>query len=225
MDGPISQHFTRQNPRTEKPASFPSNAVTRRSRFTAHGGNRREPALGPAVLPGKLSTLFTHAFSDADAGPLWKRFRASASRADRDALFEFYAPWVRILAWRRAQRRPDFYCEADLDDMTADGCLGLLEAIGSWDESRSGFPNHSAKMIGWFIRRGRLAMYGGRRAAQRENIIAEARSQLIQQHGRLPLADELTRRLRGILTNPNFQIGHARVIETVSLSGVNADGD
>lgn len=54
MDGPISQHFNRQNPRTEKPcaASFPSNAVTRRSRFTEQSHDRREPVLlGPAVLP------------------------------------------------------------------------------------------------------------------------------------------------------------------------------
>src|SRR5437016_589147 len=93
------------------------------------------PQRTPPHKPAKLSTLFTHEFVDREAGPLWRRFKSRRRRADRDALFEFYAPWVRLLAYQCKRRRPEYY-KGCLDDMLSDGSIGLLKAIEIWDETR-----------------------------------------------------------------------------------------
>jgi len=169
--------------------------------------------------PTKLSTLFNHAFPSADEGAVVLReYRVYGRRADRDALFEMYAPWVQVLCARLKKRRPDFYRD-DLDVMVSDGCLGLLVAIDKYDGITSSFPSLSADIIIRFVRRGRIVANGGEGRHRRNCQIAAARGDLVQRLGRVPLADELAERLRDVITNPGIHIHRESLVPLYRKDG------
>ncbi|MEE8468860.1 MAG: sigma-70 family RNA polymerase sigma factor [Planctomycetota bacterium] len=70
---------------------------------------------------------------ERDDRELWKRYRASRSKANRDALVVHYTWLARHLANSLHVKIP---ARVDTEDLMADGVIGLIEAVQSFDPGR-----------------------------------------------------------------------------------------
>lgn len=98
---------------------------------------------------------------------LWQRWREQRDRKDRDALAQTYAPWARRIArdvFMRCRGR-----SSDWPDYVQNASMGLLEALGSFDERR-GVPFEAFARL-----RVRGAVFNGLR-----DLMSHARPQAAQ---------------------------------------------
>jgi RNA polymerase sigma factor (sigma-70 family) len=179
-------------------------ARANRSRFS----QPTTPAL--AELLGRGIPLATERLA------LMRRYAQHGRVADRDQIFELFLPWIRILACRLKARNPAYY-RNDLEDMIADGAVGLLEAIQWHDTTDPRFHVNVRQRISRVIYFGQRRMNFGRKAGDdHRSEIAKARADLVAEHGRVPTQDEVTAKLREIFPNPNFVIGNEPNLESTS---------
>lgn len=72
---------------------------------------------------------------DAVESSLWQAFQADRSPATRNALFEYFLPLLKRIAWKRHSELPAS-AGLDVDDLVSDGSFGLIQAIERFDISR-----------------------------------------------------------------------------------------
>src|SRR5436305_13874575 len=85
---------------------------------------------------------------------IWRRYKRKPSKRLRDVLVEHYLSIVQKQARHLHAKLP---VSVELDDLTSDGTLGLLEAIDRYIPGRSSFATFSPRRI-------RGAMVDGLRA-------------------------------------------------------------
>lgn len=163
------------------------------------------------------AALRNQAPDTAATDALWSRY-ADGDEAAFSPLVAHFAPQAFIVACQLKRRRPDFYAEP-LDVLTSDGQLGLIRAMRSTRCFHSGFRTYARTAVRHAIRRGVFdRRWGGRYQAERQGIVEEQRSRLVQEHGRLPTRAEMAAALRGIVLNPALHVDGEPAMEPLSAS-------
>lgn len=122
----------------------------------------------------------------------WRLYRLKPSVENRNRLAELYLPVVGFIAGKIHARLPDCV-QGDPDDLVGAGCIGLMQAIPSFDPGRGvKFESFcSPRIFGAICDQlradDRLSRHARKRAAAVEAAIADLAHSL----GRRPLCDEI----------------------------------
>ena len=141
---------------------------------------------------------------------LWRRYLES-DKADQDAfhkLWEHYTPlaWINAIVMKR--RRPDYFTR-EVEELFSDGVLGLLTAFKYEKFGAQGFRRIAARAIRESINVHERQIRTGHVAKGTTTSLGrQLRAKMIQELGRVPLADELNERLGKLVTNPAFARPH-----------------
>jgi RNA polymerase sigma factor for flagellar operon FliA len=164
----------------------------------------------PAIIGGGASTPSRHKNIQAD----W--MYDAAGKLDKGHLVEKYAPLVKRIAFQLMAKLP---ASVDVDDLIQNGMIGLLDAIGRYEEGLG------AQFETYAVQRVRGAMLDGLREndwlprSLRRDMrrIEAAIHALEQQHGRVPSETELAESLGVPLAEYQRMLQDARGHQLVYL--------
>lgn len=124
----------------------------------------------------------------------WSEFVLTRDRALRDRLITAHVGLVRYLARRRARSLPQ---HVDLDDLVANGLLGLIDAVDRFDPARGvKFETFATRRIQGSITDGlRASDWAPRSVRSAARAVHEARQALEHEIGRTPTDDEIAAHL------------------------------
>jgi RNA polymerase sigma factor for flagellar operon FliA len=147
---------------------------------------------------------------------LWSRYRARASRADRDQLIVHYSPLVKYVAGRVAVGLPQNVEHADL---VSYGMFGLIDAIDKFDPERGfKFETYAISRIkGAILDELRSIDWVPRSVRAKVRSIEKAFAKLEARHHRAPTDEELASELGW--TDTQFQQTLSQ-ISTVGLAAL-----
>lgn len=146
----------------------------------------------PATLPGRLMKPDTTI--DSNAAALWTAFLERGDEEARATIISQQLPLVHHVARGIHHRVGEHVI---LDDLVNAGCVGLIDAVDTFDATRGvAFSTHAVPRIRGSIidelRRGDIASRSVRR---HQRMIAEAEQQLTADLARRPLETETAERL------------------------------
>ena len=125
---------------------------------------------------------------------LWRRFKRTGAKGDRDRLILTYAPLVKYVAGRLGSGLP---AHVDEGDLVSYGLLGLIGAIERYDPDRDiKFETYAISRIrGSIIDELRALDWVPRSVRSRAREIERAIAALEAKHGRAPTDDEIAARV------------------------------
>ena len=163
---------------------------------TASGKTRRTGA-GRAPRPDSLDVLLAKRFPNPREAALWRRQLKRPSIASRNALAEFYMPWVKAIvpSLRARYSLPDGV--AGIGEILSAASQALLESIPHYQPDR----NTSFRTFATYRIRGAVVDWlrrvdpMPRLARTRAKVRAAAVHRIIQELGRVPTDDEIAEQL------------------------------
>lgn len=125
---------------------------------------------------------------------IWSRYKRTGASILRNALIEYYLPFVRQCAQRVHSRLPS---SVELDDLVSAGVFGLAEAIESYEINRQvRFTTFSARRIhGSMVDELRASDWVPRKVRSDARKLESARARLEFECGRAPAEQEVAGRL------------------------------
>ena len=149
---------------------------------------------------------------------MWQDFIVDRSNQTlRNELIEQYLPLVRYHAERVWSRLPD---EVDVDDLASAGVFGLMDAIDTYDPSRSvKFETYCVPRIrGAMLDELRSTDWVPRLVRSRARKLSEANKELSSKLGRMPTQDELAKHLNLDKNELERVMNDANAVNLVSLN-------
>ena len=180
----------------------------------------------PAPLVNPRTEAAGNAAMPLDTIRLWKAFHEEGDQDARNAIVDRNMPLVHHIA-RQIHRRVGNL--VSLDELVNAGCIGLLNAIDSFDSGRGlAFSTHAVPRIrGAILDDLRRSDIASRAVRRRQRSIADAERKLSNQLGRMPADAETARALKIDVNTLWRWKSDARRTSTLSLDrGVNPwEGD
>lgn len=131
----------------------------------------------------------------SDLAEIWHNFKSNADVSAKDALVEYYLPFVRNLAIGILRKLRQ---GVDLDDLVSDGVLGLLRALDAFRPERGvKFETYATPVVRGAIYNGLRALdWVPERTREKARTLQKVMDQFSVLHGRSGTEEELAQALQ-----------------------------
>lgn len=175
------------------------------------------------TAPATVANLYTRdpgGIESPATAELFRRYHVDGDQEAYWALCMHFAPLARINARILKNRRPGYFINETVEDLTSDGFLGLMLAVRQATIRPLGtFRSFAHARIQWAIyRHVANRSWMKKHALDSLNVVAQARQELFAHTGRLPSAGELAQAVASRIDNVNFYVDHQPKAESLNGS-------